>query len=118
MTDQPECRLDVEKRMSPEFFKALSDPNRLAILARLAGQAEEQTVSEVASCCPVNISVVSRHLRTLKDAGIVEAEKRGKEVFYRVRVRDLVAALRGLADAIEACCPGELCELTGGDENA
>jgi DNA-binding transcriptional ArsR family regulator len=48
-------------------------------------------------------------LRTLKDAGVLEAEKKGKEVFYRVKARELVRFLRGLADALETCC-GEQCD--------
>ncbi len=41
----------------------------------------------------------------LRDAGIVEATRRGKEVYHRVRYRALAATLRAGADAIEACCP-------------
>lgn len=95
----------LEQWLSPPFFKALGDPNRLAILVALAGGGGERAVSEVAGCCPVDLSVVSRHLRILRDAGVVEARKRGKEVFYRVRFDSLVALLRNLADALEACCP-------------
>ncbi len=91
--------------LPPELFRALSDPTRVAILARLATACREQTVSEVAECCPIDLSVVSRHLRTLKDAGVLSAEKRGKEVFYTVRARELSQLLRNLADALDACCP-------------
>jgi len=61
----------------------------------------------MAECCPVNVSVVSRHLALLRDAGILAAERRGKEVYYSVRYPQLVATLRAIANAIEACCPGE-----------
>ena len=60
---------------------------------------------ELAGCCPVDLSVVSRHLRTFREAGVVEARKQGKEVLYRVRFDALVAILRNLADALEGCCP-------------
>ncbi|MCP4248139.1 MAG: helix-turn-helix transcriptional regulator, partial [bacterium] len=50
---------------------------------------------------------VSRHLATLREAGVVEATKAGKEVHYRVCFTDLVSTLRQVADAIEACCPLE-----------
>jgi DNA-binding transcriptional ArsR family regulator len=53
----------------------------------------------------VDLSVVSRHLRTLREAGVVDARKQGKEVFYRVRFDALIGILRNLADALEACCP-------------
>ena len=66
-----------------------------------------EAVSEVARCCPINISVVSRHLSTLRDAGILTSEKRGKEVRYSVVVSALVERLRAIADALEGCCPAE-----------
>jgi len=63
-----------------------------------------QTVSEVAGCCPTDLSVVSRHLATLCDAGILEAEKPGKEVYYSICYLELATTLRAMADAIESCC--------------
>ena len=89
----------------PKFFKALSDPNRIAILIHLASCCEAHTVSRLAECCPVDISVVSRHLAILREAGILDAEKRGKEVYYSVRFPELEKTLRSIADAIRACCP-------------
>jgi DNA-binding transcriptional ArsR family regulator len=99
------CCATLRRWLSPGLFKALGDPNRLAILVALSDGGNERTVSDVASCCPTDLSVVSRHLRTLRDAGVVEARKQGKEVLYRVRFDALVGILRGLADALEACCP-------------
>jgi DNA-binding transcriptional ArsR family regulator len=69
----------------------------------------EQSVSEVAQCCPVNLSGVSRHLKTLREAGLLVAERRGKEVYYRAQVQKLAAELRALADALERCCPPGAC---------
>lgn len=90
----------------PAFFGALCDPNRMAMLAWLARARRPCSVSEVAQSgvCPVDFSVVSRHLVTLRDAGILGAERRGREVLYHVRIDGLVATLRGLADALEGCC--------------
>ncbi|MFC1609635.1 ArsR/SmtB family transcription factor [Myxococcota bacterium] len=101
----PACCEPLDTLMSPEFFKALSDPNRVAILIRLAQSCSSQTVSEVAGCCPIDISVVSRHLALLKRTGILDAQRTGKEVRYSVRFDVLAATLRNIADAIEACCP-------------
>lgn len=99
------CGPELSHLLSPKLFRALSDPNRLSILLQLCGCCGPQTVSEVAGCCPVDLSVVSRHLAVLRDAGILAAEKRGKEVYYTVRFTALAQTLRALADAIEACCP-------------
>ncbi len=105
MPNNAPCCGGLAAWLSPRLFKALSDPTRIALLARLAEAEGERTVSELASQCPVDLSVVSRHLRTLREAGVLEAQKRGKEVFYRVRIAELATLLRRLADALEACCP-------------
>ncbi len=100
------CCANVGKLLQPRFFKALCDPNRVALLSRLAKCRRPCGVSELTGCCGVDISVVSRHLAMLRDAGILQAEKRGKEVYYSVRCEEVVSTLRRIADAIEACCPG------------
>jgi DNA-binding transcriptional ArsR family regulator len=101
------CCQGLEELMDPKLFKALSGPNRIALLSRLAQSPSARTVSEVADCCQVSFSVVSRHLATLREAGVLESRKQGKEVYHTVRLPELVSALRNLADAIEACCPPE-----------
>ena len=101
----PTCCRPLETLLEPEFFKALGDPNRITILAQLAQGCVPQTVSEVAGCCPVDLSVVSRHLGVLKRAGILTSTKSGKEVRYQVRFDVLAQTLRQIADAIDACCP-------------
>lgn len=99
-----------------ELFRALSDPNRLAILAEIASCCGgSKSVSEVASGLPRDLSVVSRHLSTLRDAGVLRAERRGKKVHYFCCYEELVGALRSLADAIEACCPAD---AAGGSSSA
>jgi DNA-binding transcriptional ArsR family regulator len=89
------------------FFRALCDPTRLRILARLIEAREPQTVSEIAEQFPVDVSVVSRHLAVLRDQGILMAEKQGKEVRYSVHYGFLASALHGFATAVESCCPSE-----------
>lgn len=65
---------------------------------------QPQTVSQLAGCCPIDVSVVSRHLAMLRDAGIVQAARKGKEVFYELECRKTAGLLPGLADALDACC--------------
>jgi len=110
-TDSPGCP-ELASLLPVELFKALGDGNRLAILAGLAQGGRTQTVSEVAARCPIDISVVSRHLKTLERAGVLESEKQGKQVLYSVRIEFLVTLLRGLADALETCCPEGACTVT------
>lgn len=96
--------------LGTDLFKALCDPSRIAILVRLAEANGPQTVSQVAHSGPTDVSVVSRHLAMLKGAGVVEAEKKGKEVHYAIRYQGLAETLRTMADAVEACCPKLLSE--------
>jgi ArsR family transcriptional regulator len=100
-----QCCTSLSEWLSPRLFKALADPNRVAMLVHIAENRGEQTVSEVARGFSIDISVVSRHLSILRDAGILQAEKRGREIFYSVRIAALVDTLRQLADALESCCP-------------
>ncbi|MCZ6834332.1 MAG: metalloregulator ArsR/SmtB family transcription factor [Planctomycetota bacterium] len=99
------CTEALENHLPSDFFKALGDPNRIALVARLAVCGRPAKVSEIACCLPIDMSVVSRHLRQLKDAGILECEKQGKEVLYSVQYQSITKMLRGLADAIDECCP-------------
>ncbi len=102
--------------MEPGFFKALCDPGRVAMLVRLAQCCKPCTVTEVADGCPVDVSVVSRHLAMLRDAGVLEAKRQGKEVYYTVRYSAIIETLRAIADCIEACCPPGGEPTTTGDQ--
>jgi ArsR family transcriptional regulator len=100
-----DCQLAQFDPRNMDFFKALADGSRLDILLRLAFAGRECTVSQIAQDCPLSLSVVSRHLKMLKEAGILSAEKRGKEVVYRVLYKNVAQQLREFANALEGCCP-------------
>jgi ArsR family transcriptional regulator len=65
-------------------LKALGHPTRLLIAEELG--RGERCVCEFVDMAGVDYSTVSRHLGVMKEAGLVEDEKRGKQVFYRLRV--------------------------------
>ncbi len=71
-------------------FEALGDPNRRAIVELLG--REGRSVGEVAAALPISRPAVSRHLRLLKEAGLVVEEPRGTRRIYRVH-DDGVAAV-------------------------
>lgn len=102
----------LTKELDTDFFKALADPARLNILLSLAKPECKLTVSEVSECCPQSISVVSRHLKILKDGGILSSEKDGKEVIYHIKTGEVATRLRSLADALESCCADECVTTT------
>lgn len=100
----------LARQLSPAIYRALGDPNRLALLARLAAATRPLTVTELTDCCGVHLSGVSRHLTLMREAGVVRAERQGRTVRYALDTAALTAKLRGLADAIDACrvaCAGE-----------
>ncbi len=84
----------------------MGDINRVALVAWLARERGARTVSEIAAsgCCSVDPRLSSCHLKTLRDAGIIEADRQGREV-YRLSGRTLAATLRKIADVLDACCP-------------
>ena len=79
MTRARATSLDPDVR----FLAALADPTRLAIVRQLASEAET-CACDFTSCCEVGQPTVSHHLRVLREAGIVSAERRGQWIFYRL----------------------------------
>jgi ArsR family transcriptional regulator len=88
--DQAACE-DYARR-----FKALADPARVALLARLA-QADEVCVCHLVDGSGLAQPTVSHHLAILRRAGLVSCERRGTWAYYRLEpdaVRDLARALQ------------------------
>jgi len=76
-----------EKRLyeaKAAVLKALAHPTRLWMVEQLAGG--EQCVCTFVAAREFDFSTISKHLAVLKQAGIVEDTKRGKQVFYRLKV--------------------------------
>lgn len=95
----------IDSLLDPGLFRALADPTRVRILRCLAKCGRACTVGEIAECCSVDLSVVSRHLSLLERSGVLMAAKEGRTVLYRVRYGPLSRTLRDLADALDECCP-------------
>jgi ArsR family transcriptional regulator, arsenate/arsenite/antimonite-responsive transcriptional repressor len=94
----------MDALLEPAFFKALGDSTRLLLLGCLAKCCRPCSVGEIAECCSVDMSVVSRHLAILERAGFVKAAKKGRTVFYTVMYEPVCRRFRALADAIGECC--------------
>ncbi|HET8739760.1 MAG TPA: metalloregulator ArsR/SmtB family transcription factor [Acidimicrobiia bacterium] len=67
---------------NPDPFAALGDPHRRAIVETLAGG--EKSVQELADALPISRPAVSRHLRLLKEAGLVADRPDGVRRLYRL----------------------------------
>jgi ArsR family transcriptional regulator len=74
-------------------FKALADPTRVAIVNRLS-QADCVCVCDLTEAFDLSQPTISHHLRILREAGLVEASRRGTWAYYRL-VPEAVGALRG-----------------------
>jgi len=66
------------------LFKGLADPVRLRIVHLLV-QRGQLCVCHLTDALALPQSTISRHLNTLKNSGLVEAERRGQWVYYRMQ---------------------------------
>lgn len=78
-------------------FKALAHPARLMIVDQLSAYGR-RCVCELQQAVGSDMSTVSRHLAILRNAGIVESEKEGTTVYYRLRIN----CLEGFFQCVEA----------------
>ena len=83
------------------MLKALAHPARLKLVVVLA-EHDEVCVCDLTEAIGMDMSTVSGHLTQLENAGIVESEKRGQMVFYRVRVKCL-KSLFGCIESVVRC---------------
>jgi ArsR family transcriptional regulator len=72
-------------------FKALGDPVRKAILKAIC--CEPLSVGEIVERVKLSQPAISHHLRILREAGIITAEKKGTTIFYSLN-----------KDALESAC--------------
>jgi DNA-binding transcriptional ArsR family regulator len=84
-------------RLSGDPFDALGDPNRRAIVEQL--RAGDRSVQELADALPISRPAVSRHLRLLKDAGLVTDRAEGTRRLYRLH-DDGIDAVREYLEAV------------------
>ncbi len=81
------------------IFKAIADPARLRLLSFIAAQPSgEAYVGYLMKPLDMSEPTVSHHLKVLYDAGLLERERRGKCVYYRIVLEGL-AALRNALGA-------------------
>ena len=91
----------MKRPMDPDIrlLQALADPTRLAIVRQLSAEGGV-CACDLTACCDVSQPTVSHHLKVLREAGVVDAERRGTWVYYRLRseaatrLADIAASLR------------------------
>ena len=98
-----------------KVIKALAHPSRLAMVDALA--TGERCVCDLQALVGADMSTVSKHLSLLREAGIVLSEKRGLQVFYRLRVPCLLSFF-SCVDAVFEDPDAELVDLPGPSREA
>ena len=78
-----------------KVFKALSDPTRRRVLQLL--RARPMSAGELADHFPVSKPTMSAHFAVLQEAGLIESEKSGRTIVYRLVMSVLEEALLGFA---------------------
>lgn len=76
-------------------FVALGDGHRQRILL-MFDRGEELTIKDIADACPLSRTAITHHIRILREAGVLRAEKRGRQVFLRPDPRRALDAMNAL----------------------
>jgi ArsR family transcriptional regulator len=82
-----------------ELLKALADPTRLSMVACLWQARAPVCICDFTATFRLSQPTISHHMAKLRSAGLIEAEKRGIWVYYRLR-DDLSAATASLLEAL------------------
>lgn len=86
------------------IFQLISDPTRLKILWILCHC--EECVSDIAAAMEMSNPAVSHHLKLLRQSGIVESRREGKEIYYTLAKNDKGNLLHQAIDSMfEITCP-------------
>lgn len=88
-------------RKDDALWAAVGDPTRRRLLDTLLARGEASATS-LATELPVTRQAVAKHLAVLDRAGLVEAEKVGREVIYAVRTAELDEVSRAMAKVAAA----------------
>jgi ArsR family transcriptional regulator len=81
-----------------EMFRLMSDPTRLRII--LACLDAPAAVGEMAERLGISASLVSHHLRLLRAARLLQADRRGRQVFYAVQDDHVRSMLSDMVDHV------------------
>lgn len=84
---------DDAARLAP-MFKALGDPVRLRMASMIAARPEV-CVCEITPAFDLSSGTISHHLKTLREAGLVDSERRGTYVYYWIKP-EAIGALSAL----------------------
>lgn len=97
---------EIEAAGLAHVFKALSDPVRLRLFSLVASYVGgEACVCDLAASFDVTQPTISHHLKVLREAGLIDSERRATWIYYRVRpeaLAQLAALLTPAPVAVKA----------------
>jgi ArsR family transcriptional regulator, repressor of sdpIR and other operons len=89
-------------------YRALSDPTRRRVLALL--RERDMTAGELVGHFDLAWPTMSGHFKILREADLIQADRRGTTITYHLNVSLLEAAMRALMDAFRFATAGEASE--------
>ena len=98
----------MDERRTALLFKAFGDENRIRILKLLG--SEEKCACRLLEQMHISQPTLSHHMKILCDSGIVQGQKEGKWMHYRIRpeglqeARDFLQALENSPTEAKSCC--------------
>jgi ArsR family transcriptional regulator, arsenate/arsenite/antimonite-responsive transcriptional repressor len=90
---------DVLEQLRPSF-QALGDPVRQQIVSLLIDK-ESLNVTQIAEHIPMSRPTVSHHLKILRQARLLDVQKKGTEMYYRLAFVETVTMLKELVSLVE-----------------
>ena len=106
MDPKTQARFDARAKV----LKAMGHPTRLYIVDALSQQ--EHCVCELTAMIGADTSTVSKHLSVLKAADLIEDEKRGNMVFYRLKMPCLLRFLSCIDSVLESAAKERMAVLS------
>ena len=103
-------KIQAKFQLRANVLKALAHPSRLFIVDELS--RGEKCVCELTEMIGADVSTVSRHLSLLKNAGIVQDEKRGLQVFYHLRIACLPGFFTCVEDVLKSNARAQMQAIT------
>ncbi|UNK18352.1 metalloregulator ArsR/SmtB family transcription factor [Paenibacillus sp. N3/727] len=85
------------------YFNGMGDPVRQQIIGLLIDK-ESLNVTQIAEHIPMSRPTVSHHLKVLRQAGLLQAQKKGTELYYRLDFQDAIELLKQLVLFVEEEC--------------
>lgn len=100
VTQTPRLALRSEKAgQLADVLKALADPTRLQMVLCLRDASDPVCICDLTGCFDLSQPTVSHHMAKLREAGLVDSEKRGIFSFYWLR-KDIPPAARRIIDSL------------------